>query len=418
MEKDRVIIHIDLNNFYASVECLKNEHYRHVPMAVCGVEELRHGIVLAKNQLAKEKGVKTGEPIWQARVKCPNLEICTPNFSDYLRFSKMARSIYERYTNKVEAFGIDECWLDVTDSVKLFGSGKDIADRIRDEIRAELGITASAGVSFNKITAKLASDYKKPDATTVINRENYNSIVFPLKIQALLYVGKATREKLNKVGITTIGDLAVAKEDMLIRMLGKNGQYLHKFANGLDNAEVRQIGVESAIKSVGNSMTTVRDIKDEKDAEIVLNILAESVGARLREHKLKGSNIAIYVRYSNLDVFSRQMALPYATSSSIEIVRGAMEIFKKYMKPPYELRQLGVKVSSLMQAGEEVMQLDFIGDAENRIKKEKLEKAVDKIRGRFGFNSVKKAIMCIDESLTEIDNPKKTNIIHPLCFFK
>ena len=418
MEKERVIIHIDLNNFYASVECLKNEHYRHIPMAVCGVEELRHGIVLAKNQLAKDKGVKTGEPIWQARQKCPNLEVCTPNFSDYLRFSKLVRSIYERYTNRVEAFGIDECWLDVTDSVRLFGSGKEIADRIREDIRREIGITASAGVSFNKITAKLASDYKKPDATTVIDRENYNKIVYPLKVEALLYVGRATKEKLNKVGILTIGDLAEAKEDMLVRMLGKNGQYLHKFARGLDNAEVRQVGIASVIKSVGNSMTTVRDIKSEKDAEIVFNILAESVGARLREHRLKGSNIAIYVKYATLDVFSRQMELSYATSSSLEIVKGAMEIFNKYMKPPYELRQLGLKVGSLVEVDDEIIQLDFIGEAKNRLKKEKLEKVVDKIRGRFGFNSVKKAIMCIDESLTEIDNPKKTNVIHPLCFFR
>ncbi|MGN1227807.1 MAG: DNA polymerase IV [Christensenellales bacterium] len=416
--KERVILHIDLNNFYASVECLKNEHYRTVPMAVCGVVELRHGIVLAKNQMAKEKGVKTGEPIWQAKQKCPNLEVCEPNFSDYLRYSKLARNIYERYTNKVEAFGIDECWLDVTDSVKLFGSGEQIANKIREDIRRELGITASAGVSFNKITAKLASDYKKPDATTVINADNYEKIAFPMKVEALLYVGGATKAKLNKIGIKTIGDLATTNEQVLVDMLGKWGAYLHKFANGKDDSEVRQVGLNSVIKSIGNSLTTVRDIKSYKDSEIVFNILAESVGARLREQNLKGTSLSIYVKYDNLEVFSRQMTLKFATNSSIEISKNAIELFKRYMKEPFSLRHLGIKMSNLTESEGESIQLDFIGDAEKRLKKEKLEKTVDTIRKRFGFNSIKKAIMCIDESLTEIDNPKQTNVIHPLCYFR
>ncbi|MBQ8749507.1 MAG: DNA polymerase IV [Clostridia bacterium] len=416
--KERVILHIDLNNFYASVECLKNQHYRTVPMAVCGVVELRHGIVLAKNQMAKEKGVKTGEPIWQARQKCPNLEVCEPNFSDYLRFSKLARSIYKKYTDKVESFGIDECWLDVTDSVKLYGSGEEIANKIREDIRRELGITASAGVSFNKITAKLASDYKKPDATTVISKENYEKFAYPLKVESLLYVGGATKQKLNKIGVMTIGDLANMDKQVLIRLLGKWGEYLHKFANGLDDSEVRQVGISSAIKSIGNSMTTARDIKTNQDAEIIFNILADSVGARLREHNLKGTSVAIYVKYDTLEVFSRQLTLPFATSSSIEIAKNAMQLFKRYLKEPFSIRHLGVKVSNLIESNDEVVQLDFIGDAEKRLKKEKLEKTVDNIRSRFGFNSIKKAIMCIDESLTEIDNPKQTNVIHPLCFFR
>ena len=418
MMGERVILHIDLNNFYASVECLKNEHYRTVPMAVCGNVELRHGIVLAKNQLAKEKGVKTGEAIWQAKMKCPNLEVCLPNFSDYLRFSKLARSIYERYTDKVEAFGIDECWLDVTDSVKLFGSGEKIANAIREDIRKELGITASAGVSFNKITAKLASDYKKPDATTIIDRDNYKKIAYPMKVEALLYVGKATQKKLNKIGITTIGDLAQIDKKVLIDLLGKWGEYLHEFASGEDKAEVRKVGLNSIIKSIGNSMTTVRDVKTIQDASIVFNILSESVGARLREHCLKGDSVSIYVRDSKLNVFSRQMTLNIATSSSNEIAKGALVLFNKYVKSPFCIRQLGVKVSNLQEETSVGVQLDFIGNADKVIKKDKVEHAVDKIRDRFGFNTKKKAIMCIDESLTEIDNPKQTNIIHPLSFFK
>lgn len=415
--KDRTILHVDLNNFYASVECLKNEHYRTVPMAVCGVVELRHGIVLAKNQMAKEKGVKTGDTIWQARQKCPNLEVCEPHFSDYLRYSKLARSIYEKYTNKIESFGIDECWLDVTDSVKLFGSGEDIANRIREEVRSTLGLTVSVGVSFNKITAKLASDYKKPDATTIISKENYEKIVYPLKVETLLYVGHSTKEKLNKVGIRTIGDLANTSTETLINLLGKWGEYLHIFANGLDSSEVKQVGISSAIKSIGNSMTTARDIKSVKDAEIIFNILSESVGARLREHNLKGKNIAIYVKYDNLDVFSRQMSLNYAISSSMEINKYAMQLFKKYLKEPFSIRLLGLKIGSLQEQTEETIQLDFLNEANSRLKKEKLEKSIDKIRTRFGFNSIKKAIMCIDESLTEIENPKQTNIIHPLVYF-
>ena len=235
---ERVIFHCDLNNFYASVECLHHPQYRNIPMAVGGDVEKRHGIILAKNMLAKKAGVTTGEALWQAMQKCPNLTIVKPNFSLYLRFSRLVREIYADYTDRIESFGIDEVWMDVTESVKLFGDPVELANTIRQRIKEEVGITASIGVSFNKVFAKLGSDYKKPDATTVITRDNMEQVVFPLPVEDLLYVGRATTQKMHLMGIMTIGDCARTDVGLLKRRFGKWGEYLWRFANGLDNSPV------------------------------------------------------------------------------------------------------------------------------------------------------------------------------------
>lgn len=207
---DRTILHCDMNNFYASVECLYNPALRGKPVAVGGDVEARHGIILAKNYEAKKYGVQTGEALWQAKQKCPGLTIVPPSFEKYLRFSRLAREIYGCYTDRIESFGLDECWLDLTGSERLFGGGKAVADKLRERIKFELGVTISVGVSHNKIFAKLGSDMKKPDATTVITRENYKDVVWPLPVSDLLFVGPATTRKLARYGIHTIGQLAQA----------------------------------------------------------------------------------------------------------------------------------------------------------------------------------------------------------------
>lgn len=258
---ERTILHCDCNNFYASIECLYNPSIRDLAVAVCGNVENRHGIVLAKNYIAKSAGVQTGEAIWQAKQKCPNLVVVPPSYDKYLRFSKMAREIYYEYTNQVDSFGLDECWLDVTGSTRLFGSGLDIANQIRNQVKEELGITISVGVSFNKIFAKLGCDMKKPDAVTIISKEKYKEVAWALPASDLLYVGRRTAKVLRSFGIQTIGDLAKTPPEFLHHKFGKNGLKLWNFANGYDQSPVRDIESIHLIKSVGNSTTTPHDLR-------------------------------------------------------------------------------------------------------------------------------------------------------------
>ena len=279
---DRVILHIDMNNFYASVETLYDPSLRDVPMAVGGDRERRHGIVLAKNMLAKAKGVKTAEALWEAERKCPGIRFVPPHFDRYAKYSRLAKSIYAQYTDMVESFGLDECWLDVTGSTRLFGSGREIAEEIRLRIREELGLTVSVGVSFNKIFAKLGSDYRKPDAVTEITRENFREIVWPLDAGALLFVGKSTQAALRKYGMRTIGDVAQADRRLLRRLLGKNGEQLSIYANGEDMAPVARIGEAEELKSVSNSTTAIHDLRDDGEIRAELYMLSESVAHRLQ----------------------------------------------------------------------------------------------------------------------------------------
>jgi DNA polymerase-4 len=384
---DRVILHSDLNNFYASIECLYNPELKNKPVAVCGDPELRHGIVLAKNYIAKLYGVKTGDVIWEARQKCPDIVIVKANFPLYLKFSQRARQIYERYTDQIESFGIDECWLDVTGSQKLMGSGLKIAQDIGQSIKDELGVTVSIGVSWNKIYAKLGSDMKKPDAITVITRENYKQKVFPLSADNLLYVGRATKAKLSKLNINTIGDIANADVNILKNHLGKWGEYLWVFANGLDNSPV--MPNSPTVKSVGNSATTVRDLISIEDIKMVVTVLAESVARRLREQNLKGQCVHLGLQDVDMVYWSKQMTIKEPTFLSSDIIKAAMRVFENYAfdKP---VRNVSLTVSSLCCA-DYSQQLDFFGTKERLQKAEKLEKTVDEIRRRFGYFAVSRA---------------------------
>lgn len=411
---NRTILHVDLNNFYASVECLYRPELRDKPLIVCGDAEARHGIVLAKNQPAKQLGIKTGDVIWEAKLKCRDLVAVPADFRKYLRFSRLARQIYADYTDQIEVFGIDECWLDVTGSTHLFGDGQHIADTIRRRFKSELGLTASVGVSYNKIFAKLGSDMKKPDATTVITEDNYRDKVWPLPAGELLYVGRSTRRKLENRAIFTIGDLAKADIKNLRLMLGVWGETLWTFANGYDSAPVRLSGEESVIKSVGNSTTTVRDLISDTDVKLIIYVLAESVAARLRKHGFKCKTIAIHVRDKELYSFDRQGKLSAPTFVFNDIAEKAIELFKANYAWNKPIRSIGVRGADLVTANGHV-QIDlFNGD---NMEAETLECTIDNLRKRFGHYSVQRCAMLLDRQLTGF-NPKDDHVIHPVSFFR
>ena len=410
----RTILHCDLNNFYASVECLYHPELRGKPVAVSGDVENRHGIILAKNQQAKAAGVKTGEAIWQAKGKCPGLVCLPPDYRKYLRFSRLAKKIYADYTDKIEAFGIDECFVDVSGSAALFGDGPKIANDIRRRIREEMGVTASVGVSWNKIFAKLGSDMKKPDATTVITEENFRDIVWPLPVEELLYVGRSTKNKLNNRAVFTIGDLAARDVQLLKLTLGVWGETLWTFANGLDAAPVAQSGEESFIKSVGNSTTTPRDLVNIEDVKMIVFVLAESVAARLRRHGLKCRTVAVHIRNNELFSFERQGKLPAPSFLSRDIAGKALEIFRQNYTWDRPIRSLGVRGADLVTEHGAV-QLDMF--ALDSTEQEQLERTLDRLRERFGPYCVRRCALLQDNRLTGF-NPKDDNVIHPVSFFR
>ncbi len=409
---EKTILHIDCNKFYASVECLHHPEIRDKPVVVGGSEETRHGIVLTKNEIASKYGIQTAEPLWKARSKCPGLVVVPPNFPLYVRFSNMAKKIYMDYSDYIEPFGLDENWVDVTGSRR---SGQDIAEEIRERVKAELGITVSIGVSWNKIFAKFGSDYKKPDAVTVINKQNYKDIVWNSPCNDLLFVGPATTRKLASYGIYTIGDIAKADFHFLTSVFGKNGEILHNFSNGLDTSPVRHMDDERAVKSVGNSTTTPRDMVNNSDVKTVFTVLGESVARRMREQGLKGKTVTITLRDKNLYHFTRQGQLKAHTDVSSEIIDMAMKIFLENYNWKNPLRSIGIAVSDFNI--DEAVQFDLSGSVEKREKLEKLEKAVDDIRRRFGNYSVQRASLLADTKLSRF-NPHDDHTIHPIGYFK
>ncbi len=411
--KERVILHSDLNNFYASVECLYHPEYRGKPLAVLGDPEARHGVVLAKNYEAKSHDVKTGDPMWMAKQKCPDIIFVPPHYDLYMKHSKLVREIYAEYTDKVEPYGLDECWLDVTGSTMLFGSGQEIADKLRERIKFELGVSVSVGVSFNKIFAKLGSDMKKPDATTVIESERFKEIVYPLPVKELLYVGRATHNKLRRKGIFTIGDLADTNPENLRFWLGKMGIVLWQFANGLDTSPVSNIGAKSMIKTVGNSTTAPRDLISNEDIKITLMVLSESVSARLREYGFICRTVQIGIRDNELNWIERQGKLEIPNRTAKSIFELAFSLFKKHTngKP---IRSLSVRACDLEPIDH--VQLSLLPDVSQLQKQEELEAAMDDLRNRFGHFSVQKGLMLTDKELSALD-PKNDHIIHPMSFF-
>lgn len=427
---NRTILHSDCNCFYASVELLYHPELRGKPVAVGGDPEARHGIVLTADYTAKRHGVKTGMALWQARQACPDIISLPPRMDLYLRFSRMAQEIYAEYTDKRESYGIDESWLDVTDSVSLKGDGYHIAQEISSRMKKELGITVSVGVSFNKIFAKLGSDYKKPDAITTMNKDEYRDKAWPLPVSDLLYVGSATNNKLRSMGIRTIGDLARTEETLLVRKLGKMGSILWAFANGYDESPVKLENTSAPIKSVGNSTTTPKDMETDEDVKIVLYILAESVAARLRENGFRCRTVEISIRDKDLFHFSKQVKLQNASNITREIAEAGYKLYKESYRLPADeqelknsrpefyqkpLRSIGIRGTDLV-TDYFWEQLDMFMDPKEREKQMKVDAAVDNIRKRFGFYSIQRGLMYQDRILSACD-AKSDHTVHPHGYF-
>ena len=388
---DRIILHCDLNCFFASVELLDKPALQNVPVAVCGDPASRHGIILAKNEPAKRLGVQTAETVWQARQKCPHLILLPPHHSLYADYSRRVNTIYGQYTDLVEPFGIDESWLDVTGSLHLFGGdARQLADGIRARLRQELGLTISVGVSFNKVFAKLGSDYKKPDATTVISRENWRDIVWPLPVGDLLFVGRAAKRTLAQFGVETIGQLAACKPEMLEQLMGKAGIQLYRYANGLDDAPVRPQHEQEPVKSVGNSTTFPENLTRWEQVRGGLQMLSDSVAARLRQQGLYCGGVSVGVRDAQFRTVSRQMRLPGPTHLMRDIYNAALELTGQIWKAPTPIRLLSVTALYITDSADSYQQLDLLaGDAPRRDQRqEHLESAMDAIRGKFGKDAI------------------------------
>lgn len=428
---ERIVIHSDLNNFYASVERKLHPELVGVPVAVCGNKEERKGIVLAKSEEAKKFGVKTGDTVWQAKRKCPDIVVVRPHFDEYMKYSRLARAIYAEYTDLIEPYGIDECWLDVTHSTKVFprfggemyeGEGeartfapaylKFIGDTLRTRIKGELGLTVSVGVSYNKVFAKLGSDLKKPDGTTVIPVSDYKTKIYPLPVEDLLYVGRATAERLRRMGITTIGALANAPDDTIKRAFGKNGETLLKYARGQDDEPVRSADDSGELKSIGNSLTYPHDLTSYEEVKKHLFVLAESVAARLREADLgRADTVHLWVRDSALKSMNVQKKVR-PTVLCGEIAAHAFALFKERVRFPFAVRALGVTVSGFDKNLSQMTFDEVDGDYKKR---ERAERAVDAIRKKYGYSKLQRGIMADDPEAAHTDI-KGTHLIKPARF--
>ena len=421
---DRVVLHVDCNCFYASVEMHRRPELRGTAMCVGGDVEARHGIVLAKSPLAKAAGVKTGQALWQARQACPGLTVVPPDYAAYMRYSRLARMIYYDYTDRVEPFGLDECWLDITGSVGSFGGdARLVAQEISERVKAELGITVSVGVSWNKIFAKLGSDIDPGDGVVAITRANYQGLVWPLAAKELIYVGPATARRLASSSVHTIGDLAQASDVLLARRLGKMGGILKGFARGEDATPVRQMDPESAdvwrqVKSIGNGLTAPHDIECVSDAKALVYLLSESVAQRLRECRLRAQIVCIGVREAKtLTGYTRQRRLDTASCATREIARAAFALLEENepLDASHPLRALHVRATGLVPV-DLPWQPGLFGDEQGRMVAERLDFCIDELRRRFGNACVRRLGELADPSLAGLDI-KADNVIHPVGYF-
>lgn len=397
----RTILHSDLNNFYASVECLYHPEFAGRPLVVCGKTEDRHGIVLAKNMIAKKMGVKTGMVLFEAKNLCKDLVMVEARHELYLKYSRAVRKIYLEYTDQVEPFGIDEAWLDVSSSRACGGDGFKIAEEIRKRVKEEIGLTVSIGVSFNKVFAKLGSDMKKPDAVTVITKDNFKSKIWGLPASDLLFVGKATKEKLEKLNIKTIGELATFSKPILVSKLGKWGEVLLAYARGQDVDEVRKYDEWEELKSIGNSLTYYRDIKNDDDVYSLLILLSESVCARMKEAGFKcARTLSLVVTNDKLETMTRMTKAVSPMSLSSEMSQIAFELFKKHFSWNSALvRGLGISVSDFTDQ----KQLALFDDEKKKEKLVNLENIVESMREKYGRNIINKAVILKDEHMLKLN---------------
>ena len=385
--KDRIILHCDFNNFFASVSLLQNPTLKQLPVAVCGDKENRHGIVLAKNEIAKKFGVKTAEPIFEAKAKCPELIILPPMYKEYEKYSKLGLKIYKRYTDMIEPFSIDECWLDVTGSTVLFGNGEQIAEKIRNDIKNELGITVSIGVSFNKVFAKLGSDMKKPDAITVISRENFKERIWNLPISDMLFVGKKTCEKLKSSGINTIGDLTYCDDTTLKRLLGKNGIDLKQCALGEDRSPVVTPTENDKPKSIGKSFTGAKDFTDNDAVWKAFLSFSDYICDTLKQKNLFAGGVQVHIRTASLSVKEFSISFSEPTNCSLTFAKRGFQLFCRNYSFGEPLRSVGLRAINIKDSRIAVQQ-DIFGENEQNLELERIDDSLYNLRKKFGKESI------------------------------
>ena len=398
MNKKRAILHSDLNSFYASVEMMLNPSLQGKAVAVCGSTEDRRGIVLAKSEKAKKAGVKTGMAIWQAKQRCSDLVVVSPHYDQYLKYSKMARTIYRRYTDQVEPYGMDEAWCDVTGSRSLFGDGMTIAEEIRKAVKNELGLTVSIGVSFNKVFAKLGSDMKKPDAITQITPDNYKEKVWPLPSSDMFFIGRSTALKLAKYNITTIGDVAQTSMDFLEHLLGKNGLMIWACANGEDVSRVQREDFTPPIKSFGHGTTCREDLLNTNEVWKVILYLSQDLGTKLRSHDLMARGVQLTVKNTKLEYSQYQEQLIWPSQNARDIANAAMKIFRARYLWYNPVRALSVRAINLIRSDFPI-QLTIDHSADVFLRYQKLESVMDTIKSRFGDDSICPATICTNDKL-------------------
>ncbi len=414
--KEKIIVHADLNHCYAQIEEMKCPSLRNVAMAVGGNEKARHGIILAKNDIAKSYHIKTGESLREAYRKCPHLLVVPPNYEEYMYYTQQVKNIYQEYTSQVESFGLDEAWFDLTYSTSLFGDGIALAKTIQLRILNELGLRVSMGISDNKIFAKMGSDLDKNMGFTIINKKNYKQRIWSLPIEDLFYVGSATAKKLHQLHIFKIEDLATAPIEILQKKLGKIGEVLYQFAHGKDINNVLPSLYKQIPKSIGNSVTTPKDMTTYEEAKIVLQVLCESVASRLKEHKLQGRSIQLHIRNTNLSSSTKQCTLQHPTDISKELLQASLQLLSKHHNFDIALRSIGVCVSSLCTPNTHV-QLDLFHVAYTQDKARTLDCVMDEIRNKYGFHSIKKLNVLQDTTLSSF-NPKGDHVIFPQGYFR
>ncbi len=412
---ERFIMHSDINHCYAQIHEMMHPALAKIPMIIGGSEEKRNGIVLARNQMAKKFGIKTAQTLWEAKELCPHVLVIPPDFDAYQYYSEKVKDIYREYSDQVESFGIDEAWVDLTHSTKLFGDAKLIAKTIQKRVKEEIGLTVSIGLSFNKIFAKLGSDMIKPSGFVIISPNNYKQVVFPLSVDQLLNVGKATTEKLNNINIYTIGDLATTPVVVLNKLLGKNGDMIWAFANGLDYSDVNSQSFVRIPKSIGNGITSPKNLEDKTQLKIVFQVLIESVASRLKDINMVGSVVRISIRNSDLKSFSKQTTLSEPTNTSSVIMESVMELANDDRTFELPIRSIRVVLSKLTIDNHST-QLNLFYDTDYLHKEKIIDKTIDQIRNKFSFNIIKRANVLEDQKLTDF-NPKGSHTIFPVGFF-
>lgn len=398
-----------MNNFYASVECVLDPSIKDKPVAVCGDEKERHGIVVARNYKAREYGITVGDPVWKVRKKCPDVVIVDdPHYEKYSEYSMRAKEIYGRYTDYIEPMGLDECWLDVTESIRLFGKPDKIADELRETIKKELGLTISVGVSFTKTFAKLGSDLKKPDATTIISKSNFKKIVWPLPVSSIIGVGRRTEKLLNKYFINTVGDLANEKAERLEQLLGKNGISLYNAANGLDDDPVSKHDEIEEVKSISHGITTVKDLETEEDVWKTMLMLTQEIAWKLRSKNLRAGGISVSIRDSELMWQQYRRKLKTTEQSAMSIAKHAYDLFKEKYDWHKPVRNVTVGTMYLVPDDEPV-ELNILDNYIKDEKIEKLESVVEKINEKYGEEVVTMATLLDDSNLPKARRKIKYN---------